>query len=64
MSNISGSFSQLQYLLQLAHSEKLEEQQKASVNLVRLVEGNVFPAVSFGPLTHSLCKLVPNPDRT
>ena len=60
----SGSFSQLQHLLRLAHSDNVDDQQKAAVNLAKLVEGNVFPVVSFGPLAHSLCKLVPSPNRT
>ena len=37
---------------------------KAAIELARLVEGTVFPAVSFGPLSHALCRLVPNKNRT
>lgn len=59
-----GSFSQLQHLLQLSYSDKPDEQQKAAVNLAKLVEGTVFPAVSFGPLAHALCRLVPSQNRT
>lgn len=59
------SFSTLQHLLQLSYSENPEEQQKAAVDLARLVEGTViFPAVSFGPLAHALCRLMPNKNRT
>jgi SpoU rRNA methylase family enzyme len=32
--------------------------------MVRLVEGTVFPAVSFGPISHALCRLVPSSNRT
>ena len=60
-----ASFSTLQHLLQLSYSENPEEQQKAAVDLARLVEGTViFPAVSFGPLAHALCRLIPNKNRT
>jgi hypothetical protein len=59
-----GSFSHLQHLLQLAYSDDIAQLQTASIELSRLVEGTVFPAVSFGPLAHALCRLVPNPNRT
>lgn len=60
-----ASFSTLQHLLQLSYSENPEEQQRAAVDLARLVEGTViFPAVSFGPLAHALCRLIPNKNRT
>ena len=33
--------------------------------MAHLVEGaSVFPAVSFGPISHALCKLVPSTNRT
>ena len=64
MSSSGASFSTLQHLLQLSYSENPEEQQKAAVDLARLVEGTVFPAVSFGPLAHALCRLVPSSNRT
>ena len=60
----STSYSQLQHLLQLSYSESPEDQQRAAVDLARLVEGAVFPAVSFGPLAHALCRLVPSSNRT
>lgn len=60
----SGSFSTLQHLLKLSYSESPEDQQKAAVDLARLVDGTVFPAVSFGPLAHALCRLVPSNNRT
>ena len=41
-----------------------QDQQKAAVELARLVDGTVFPAVSFGPLAHALCKLIPSSNRT
>lgn len=59
-----GSFSTLQHLLQLSYSENSEEQQKAAIELARLIEGTVFPAVSFGPLAHALSRLVPSKHRT
>jgi hypothetical protein len=59
-----GAFSHLQHLLHLSYSDKTEDQQKAAVNLAKLVEGTVFPAVSFGPLAHALCRLVPSQNRT
>ncbi len=34
------------------------------MELARLVEGTVFPAVSFGPISHALCRLIPNKNRT
>lgn len=60
----SGTFSTLQHLLQLSYSDSAEDQQKAAIDLSRLVEGTVFPAVSFGPLAHALCRLVPSQNRT
>jgi len=59
-----SSFSALQHLLQLSYSESPEDQQRAAVDLARFAEGTVFPAVSFGPLTHALCRLVPSSNRT
>jgi hypothetical protein len=59
-----SSFSALQHLLKLSYSENIEDQQKAAVELAKLVDGTVFPAVSFGPLAHALCRLVPSPNRT
>eukprot|EP00602_Paraphysomonas_sp_CaronLab_P010972 CAMPEP_0185017750 /NCGR_PEP_ID=MMETSP1103-20130426/660_1 /TAXON_ID=36769 /ORGANISM="Paraphysomonas bandaiensis, Strain Caron Lab Isolate" /LENGTH=279 /DNA_ID=CAMNT_0027547317 /DNA_START=179 /DNA_END=1015 /DNA_ORIENTATION=+ len=59
-----GNFSELQHLLQLSYSENPEDQQKAAVDLSKLVEGAVFPAVSFGPISHALCRLVPSTNRT
>lgn len=63
-SNLKGNFSTLQHLLQLAYSEDAEKQQKSAMELAKLVDGTPFPAVSFGPLTHALCKLVPSKNRT
>jgi len=59
-----GSFSKLQHLLQLSYSDNPAQQQTAAIELSKLVEGTVFPAVSFGPLAHALCRLVPNDNRT
>jgi hypothetical protein len=63
MEHGTSTFSTLQYLLQLAYSEKSEDQQKAAIDLARIVDGTVFPAVSFGPLAHALCKLIASTDR-
>lgn len=61
-----GAFtsSTLQHLLTLAISENPEDQQKAAVDLAKLVNGSVFPAYSYGPLSHALCKLIPSNNRT
>lgn len=59
-----SSFSALQHLLKISYSEDPEDQQKAAIALARAVEGTVFPAVSFGPLAHALCRLVPSSNRT
>jgi len=64
MHDSRGNFSTLQHLLQLSYSDNPEEQQKAAVELAKLVEGTVFPAVSFGPLAHAFCRLVPSQNRT
>lgn len=55
--------STLQHLLKLSHSPDKGDQQKAALELSKLVEGTVFPAVSFGPLAHALCRLVPSEHR-
>ena len=60
-----ASFATLQHLLRLSYSDNPEEQQKAAVDLARLVEKTtIFPAASFGPLAHALCRLMPNKNRT
>ncbi|KAJ1390979.1 hypothetical protein B484DRAFT_459536 [Ochromonadaceae sp. CCMP2298] len=64
MEDRHSTFSTLQHLLQLSYSENPEDQQKAAVDLSKLVNGTVFPAVSFGPLAHALCKLIPSNNRT
>lgn len=58
------NFSTIQHLLQQAYSPDIEQQQKAAIDLSKLVDGTPFPAVSFGPLTHALCKLIPSENRT
>lgn len=55
--------STLQHLLRAAHSHQIQEQQHAAVQLSKLVEGTVFPSVSFGPLVHALSRLVPSEDK-
>ena len=34
------------------------------MDLSRMVEGTIFPAFSFGPISHALCRLVPSKNRT
>lgn len=58
------SFSTLQHLLQLSYSDDPEQQQKAAIDISKFVEGTVFPVVSFGPLSHALCRLLPSKNRT
>jgi len=58
------SFSALQYLLQLSYSIEADEQERAAVELARLAEKTEFPAVSYGPLLHALCHLIPSQNRT
>lgn len=60
----SSSFSALQHLLKLSYSENPTDQQNAAVELSKLVDGTVFPAVSFGPLAHALCRLLPSSNRS
>lgn len=55
--------STLQHLLRAAHSSDVQEQQHAAHQLSVLVESTVFPAVSYGPLIHALCRLVPSENR-
>ena len=43
-----GAFSTLQHLLQLSYSDNPSDLETAAIELARLVEGTVFPAVSFG----------------
>lgn len=51
--------------LQLSYSSDPDDQQRAAIDMAHLVEGaSVFPAVSFGPISHALCKLVPSTNRT
>lgn len=54
----------MQQLLELAYSEDPAKQQKSAMDLAKLVDGAPFPAVSFGPLTHALCRLVPSQNRS
>lgn len=64
MEERASTFSTLQHLLKLSYSENAEDQQKAAIDLARIVDGTVFPAVSFGPLAHALCRLIPSSNRT
>lgn len=60
----NGDQSTLQYLLNLSHSEQPEDQQKAAIELSKLVDGAVFPAISYSPLIHAIKRLLPNSNRT
>lgn len=59
-----SSISQLQHVLKLAHSLDVADQQKAAIELSNMVEGSVFPAVSFAPMAHALTRLLPSDNRT
>ncbi len=62
---VPHSITQLQWVLKLAHSHALVDQQKAAMELSTMIEGTtLFPLVSFAPMAHSLSKLLPSPDRT
>jgi len=55
--------STLQLLLRAAHSTELNEQHRAALQLSKLVDSfGPLPAVSFGPLVHALCRLLPSED--
>ena len=60
----SSSFSALQNLLKLSYSENPDDQQRAAISLAKAVDGTFFPAVSFGPLSHAICRLIPSKNRT
>lgn len=60
----SSSFSNLQNILKQAYSENPDDQQKAAISLSKAVEGTFFPALSFGPLAHAICRLLPSKNRT
>eukprot|EP00605_Chrysophyceae_sp_TOSAG23-4_P002961 GSChrysophyteH1.ASY1.ANO1.3263.1 assembled CDS len=56
------NFSALQKNLQLAYSSNLDDQRVAAENLAKILEKTSFEAISFGPLAHALCRLLPSPD--
>ena len=59
------SITQLQWVLQMAHSAESADQQKAAMELNSMIEGTtLFPLVSFAPMAHSLSRLLPSQDRT
>ncbi len=59
------SITQLQWVLQMAHSVEPADQQKAAMELNSMIEGTTrFPLVSFAPMAHSLCRLLPSQDQT
>lgn len=59
------SITQLQWVLQMAHSAEPADQQKAAMELNIMIEGTtLFPLVSFAPMAHSLCRLLPSQDQT
>ena len=60
----SGDYSTLQHVLQLSYSTEPEDQQKAAIELSKLVNGAVFPAYSFGPLSNAITVLLPSSNRT
>jgi len=59
------SITQLQWVLQMAHSVEPADQQKAAMELNSMIESTtLFPLVSFAPMAHSLSRLLPSQDRT
>lgn len=56
--------SQLQGVLKLAHSQELADQQQAAIELAALITKAPLPALSFAPVAHALCKLLPSASRT
>jgi len=58
------STSALQMVLKLAHAPDVASQQRAALELGKLVDGASLPAVSVGPVAHALCRLVPSEHRT
>jgi hypothetical protein len=57
-----NSFSALQKNLELAYSNNVDDQEVAAMNLAKLVGSTMVPTVSFAPLAHALCKLLPSPN--
>lgn len=64
MEERAGDYSTLQHVLQLSYSQDPEDQQKAAIELSKLVNGAVFPAYSFGPLSNAITVLLPSSNRT
>jgi hypothetical protein len=64
MEERTGDYSTLQHVLQLSYSQDPEDQQKAAIELSKLVNGAVFPAYSFGPLSNAITVLLPSSNRT
>lgn len=56
-------FSALQDLIKLTHSTNPQDKHKAAASISRLCEAQSFPASSFGPLSHALCRLLPSNNR-
>ena len=55
--------TQLMGVLKLAHSQELADQQQAAIELTALLD-KPLPALSFAPVAHALCKLLPSANRT
>lgn len=55
--------TQLMGVLKLAHSQELADQQQAAIELATLLD-KPLPALSFAPVAHALCKLLPSANRT
>lgn len=61
---VPRSLSHLQGVLQLAHSPETADQQQAAIELAQLIERAPLPALSFAPVAHALCRLLPSTNRT
>lgn len=60
---LSLGLTQLMGVLKLAHSQELADQQQAAIELAALLD-KPLPALSFAPVAHALCKLLPTANRT
>ena len=59
------SMIRVKRIVSLAHSQDVADQQKAATDLNTLIGGNAFfPMISFAPMAHALCRLLPSHDRT
>jgi len=63
----STNYCQIQELLKLSHSQNTADQQKAAIDLSKVVEGgtNTFSSsLPFSPIAHALCHSLTSSNRT